>query len=186
MGTGSWFLSRGPAEEEEMSNSTASTKYSPSKLSQAKERIASLLPQWVRLGLVGELQHPRELKCRALKSRGNRTSMTDAAYRLRGAGPSLPAKTRPAALLLSPHPAFVENAAGASHPQWPTEERTRQSRQQVESRLLMRFPSDRGVQRRVTLAAKSFFALLYSSTALCSRDSRRSILCKDTHVEWLL
>lgn len=38
--------------------------------------------------------------------------------------PSLPVKTHPAVLLLSPHPAFVENAAVASHPQWPKDERT--------------------------------------------------------------
>lgn len=96
---------------------------------------------------------------------------------------NLPVKTDPVVLLLSRHPAFVENAGVASHPRWP--EDNRKNRQTNSRDRLAGFYEHARVVERVfpetfTFAAKSFFALLYSSTALCRRDRRMSILCKDT------
>lgn len=98
----------------------------------------------------------------------------------------VPVKTDPAVLLLSPHPAFVENAGVASHPRWPEDNRTnRQTNSRDGGRALMSMLQLlREFSQRFTFAAKSFFALLYSSTALCRRDRRMSILCRThTHLK---
>lgn len=96
---------------------------------------------------------------------------------------NLPVKTDPVVLLLSPHPFFVENEEVASHPRWPEDNRkNRQTKSWDGGRGLMSMlVLVKQFFQRFTFAAKSFFALLYSSTALCRRDRRMSILC-NTHI----
>lgn len=100
---------------------------------------------------------------------------------MRWAGPTLPVKTHPAVLFLSPHPAFVENAGVESRPRWPKDKRTTGNADRaVRVKLFDKDFFGRIVQKRFTFAAKSFFALLNSSTARCRRERRLSILCKET------
>lgn len=106
---------------------------------------------------------------------------------VRWVGPTLPVKTHPAVLFLSPHPAFVENAGAESRPRWPKDKRTTGNADRaVRVKLLDKDFFGRIVQKRFTFAAKSFFALLNSSTARCRRERRLSILCKDRHLMGIL
>lgn len=88
---------------------------------------------------------------------------------------NLPAETVPAALPPSHHPAYVGSGADASLPLWPDD--TRQTNQHDDTL------ESHDQSRLFTFAANSFFALLYSSTALCRRERRPSNLYRQTRAK---